>query len=118
MRCFLGPKLDPDRKAVTLSKHWPARYKLRVRTPRKWYFSVQWGVKKATKNQGGKKGGPRHQKERQMVPKGEPKAVKNDAKNEAGKRGGTKREKKDQVRYDGSGRYQWWATKAKGFVLV
>jgi len=66
---FFRQKLDRDRKAVTLSKHWPGPYQLRVRTPRKWYFFVQWGVKKATENEEGKKRGLRDEKERKMVPK-------------------------------------------------
>ena len=78
-------KHDLDRKAVTSSKHWPGRYKLRVRTPRKWYFSVQWGVKKATQNEEGKKGGHGDEKAR--------KAVKNNARNEAEKRGKIGRQK-------------------------
>ena len=77
MGAFFGQKVDFGKKAVTLSKHWPGAYELRVRAPQKGHFFTQVGVKKATKNEEGKKGGHRDEKERQMEPKREPKAVKN-----------------------------------------
>ena len=43
-------------------------------------------LKKAAKNEERKKGGPRDEEERKIVPKVEPKAIENYAKNEAGKR--------------------------------
>ena len=79
---FFDQNLDLDQKAVTLSKHWPGAYELRVRAPQKGHFFMQVGGKKATKNGKGEKGGRRDEKERKMVPKREPKAVKNGVKKE------------------------------------
>ena len=81
--CFFGQKQDLDQKAVTLSKHWPGAYELRVGTPQKCHIFMQFGPKKATKNGEGKKGGHRDEKERKIVPKREPKTVKHGVKNEA-----------------------------------
>ena len=76
MGAFFKQKAGLGQKAVTLSKHWPGAYKLRVLTPQKWYFVMQLGVKKATKNEEGKKGGRGAEKGRNIEPKREPKAVK------------------------------------------
>ena len=96
MGAFFGRKVDFGRKAVTLSKHWPGAYELRVGAPQKGHFFAQVGVKKATNNEEGKKRGHRGEKERKIVPKREPKAVKNGVKNEAQKRTGKKRQTKNR----------------------
>ena len=61
--------MDFGQKAVTLSKHWPGAYELRVRAPQKGHFFAQVGVKKATKNEDGKMRGKRKAKGRPREPK-------------------------------------------------
>ena len=81
-----------------MSKHWPGACKLRVQTPQKLDFFVQWGVKKVTENEEGKKGGRRGEKDRNMGSNREPKADKNGVKNEAEQNDKKKRRQKRTLR--------------------
>ena len=68
MGAFFGQKVDFGQKAVTLSKHWPGTYELRVGAPQKGHFFMLVGVKKAVKNEDGKMRGKREAKGRPREP--------------------------------------------------
>ena len=89
-----GP--GPKSRNIEQTLAWPIQTK--GSDPRKWYFFVQWGVKKATENEEGNKGGPGDEKDRKMVPKGEPKWSKRPS-----KRGPKTRSKKKMLPGRGGG---------------